>query len=314
MIDFIAKHFVPVATDINKSMRRKDADGDFMRTIAEQGHYAGRTKPTPTRQGLYVAMPDGQLLASINSSRANDVLGMMRDALIKLKLTTSSKVPRSFAPDPNFETPFPPGGMILRVTCRDLPRSDDPAFETWLHNFDYVWLTAEEVQSLGPPQGDRTQPGEVFDIPDRVLMRIVRYHLIDHVRGETPGWPPETVKLVKAVAKVTKRSGDTVEIVLAGRVSCLRPPDGAVNEYSGQVNDSPQGIELALSGRLTWDLKSKTFIRFDCVAYGDRWGASTYNMRHHDRARNPIGFTLHQLPVLPENLIQPKFLSPGYFQ
>ena len=35
--------------------------------IAEQGHFAGRVKPTPTRQGIYATAPSGRLSASVKS-------------------------------------------------------------------------------------------------------------------------------------------------------------------------------------------------------------------------------------------------------
>lgn len=287
-----------------------------MRTIAEQGHYAGRTKPTATRQGLYVALPDGRLLASINSTRPKDVLAMMKDAVAKFDTGDQSgfgKPEGSKNGDRNFDIPFPEGGMILRVTCRDLPRAGDPSFRTSMHNFDYAWLTAGEVKSFAPPGGDQSKPGDAYQIPKQVISRILRNHLIDHVKGEAPGWPPKSVEFAAAGATVVGRQGDQLKIELSGRVKCIRQPDGAVNEYSGLVNDSQQGIDLKLSGRLVWDQRSKKFTRFECVAYGDRWGTSRYNMRHHDRDKNPIGFTLRKLPVTQENMIEPKFLPYGYF-
>ena len=72
-----------MATNINHSQHRKDIEGKYFRKIAEQGHYAGRTQPTSTRQGLYVATVDGHLLASVNSTDAGEVLGMMKRAVAK---------------------------------------------------------------------------------------------------------------------------------------------------------------------------------------------------------------------------------------
>lgn len=298
-------------------MHREDAEGDFMRKIAEQGHYAGRTKPTSTRQGLYVAMPDGQLLASVNSTRAVQVLGMMRKAIAKYKFSFNEKIDEvdlQLNPDRNFNIPFPEGGMILRVTCRDLPRKHDPDFDTWLHNFDYAWLTATEVQSLLPPNRQSSQSGKVYEIPSKTIVRFARNHLIDHVKGEAPGWNSGSVKQAVAAARVTSQTDQEIEIELKGRVKCVQTPDGRINEYSGQINNTEQGVDLKLMGWLTWNISDKTFTKFNCVAYGNRWGTSTYNMRHQDREKNPIGFAIERLPAQPENLIEPKFLPYHYFR
>lgn len=318
VIDFIREHFIPVTTDINKTIYRRDAVGDFFRKIAEQGHYAGKTKPTTTRQGLYVSTADGQLLASVNSTRAGQVLKMMKRALAeynKIKDNAQPKVDDSFEVDKKFSVTFPKGGAILRVTCRDLPRASDPDHETWRHNFDNLWLTADEVKSFSPQNQEGVfENGQEYEIPSKIIARIAKYHLIDHVKGEAPGWYPESVKLANANAKVVDVYKDKVLIELAGRVKCVQAPSKEVNAFSGEVVDSESGVDLRLSGRMVWDLKKSTFTRFDWVAYGDRWGTATYNFRHQDMEKNPIGFTLNLLPTTLENMAQPKYILYDYYR
>ena len=83
VIDILTNQFIPVADNCSYTQRQKDAKGEFFRLIAEQGHYAGRTKPTATRQGLYTATSDGELLASINTTNVERVLEMIGSALSK---------------------------------------------------------------------------------------------------------------------------------------------------------------------------------------------------------------------------------------
>jgi hypothetical protein len=73
--------FVPVALDCSVLQSQQDAEGDFFRLVAEQGHYGGRVVPTSTRQGQYACTADGMLLASINTRDAANMLAMMRSAL-----------------------------------------------------------------------------------------------------------------------------------------------------------------------------------------------------------------------------------------
>jgi len=317
VIDFIRNNFVPVTTDINHSMFRKDESGDFFREIAEQGHYAGRTKPTGTRQGLYVALADGQLLASNNSKDPSEVLKMMRRGLAKqrrLNLTPSTKIKDQFQADPNYTTAFPDDGVILRVTSRDLPRESNSIYKTWRHNFDSVWLTADEMKSFAPPESGSPQVGQTYEIPSSVVARIAKYHLIDNVKGEVSHWEYDEVKIADARAKVTSVADGKVHIVLQGKVKCVQAPTGEVNPFNGQVMDSESGVELRLAGRMRWSSADAAIDKFYLIAYGDRWGASVYNFRHKDRQRNPIGFAFKLLPTVTENMIAPKALHRGYFE
>ena len=60
---------------------QQDAKGEFFRLVAEQGHYAGRTFPTNTRQGYYTFTADGRLLTALNSRDPRAIEGMLRKAL-----------------------------------------------------------------------------------------------------------------------------------------------------------------------------------------------------------------------------------------
>ena len=53
VISLATCEFVPVAENCSYLQRQEDAKGEFFRLIAEQGHYAGRTQPSATRQGIY---------------------------------------------------------------------------------------------------------------------------------------------------------------------------------------------------------------------------------------------------------------------
>ena len=160
------------------TQRQDDAKGKFFRRVAEQGHYAGRTKPTATRQGLYACTVDGDLLASVNTTNADRLLVMLEEALTAWDARESAEVaaPDAYTGDPRYERSFPAGGLILRETMRDLPRADDPDASTWQHNFDYMWLTADDAGGLIPR--DATVGAE-YDAPAGVVTRLARFHLVD---------------------------------------------------------------------------------------------------------------------------------------
>jgi hypothetical protein len=326
VIDFIAEHFVPVTTDINLSQHRKDADGKYFRKIAEQGHYAGRTKPTATRQGLYVATTDGHLLASVNSARADDVMKMMKQGVAKWQqrqalgmVGSKKKVPKKTWVDKNYSVPFPQGGMILREVCRDLPRPKDPSFDNWRHNFDNVWLTGEEVAQFKPVSADgKGRPklaskGQKYEIDQAVISRLAQFHFVDQVKGEASSWDESDIKQASLNAEVIEVADDSIKIKLSGRAKCVKPPTGNRNPYSGSRIDKERGVDLKVTGYLVYDSEKDDFNSFELVAHGARWGGATYNFRKRDMGPEPIGFAFRLLEKKPENMTQPKFLLWGYF-
>ena len=64
----LAAKFIPAADEVGRLQSGKDAECQLFRKIAEQGHYAGRTRPSRTRQGTYATTADGTFLASWNKN------------------------------------------------------------------------------------------------------------------------------------------------------------------------------------------------------------------------------------------------------
>ena len=315
-----------MATNINHSQHRKDIEGKYFRKIAEQGHYAGRTQPTSTRQGLYVATVDGHLLASVNSTDASEVLNMMKRGVAKAQQRRAlgmggpqKKIPKKTRLDKNYSVPFPKDGLILGEVCRDLPRSKDRSFKNWRHNFDNVWLTSEEVAEFKPVSSDgRGRPktaseGQKYKIDEAVIRRLAQFHFVDQVKGEASSWDESDIKHASLNAEVVEVADDNVKIKLRGRVKCIKPPTGNRNPYSGTRIEKDRGVDLRVRGYLVYNSEKDEFAAFDLVAYGPRWGTATYNFRQNDMGPAPIGFAFRLLETKPENMTQPKFLLWGYF-
>ena len=99
VIRLAAEAFVPVAENCSPLQRQDDAKGRFFRQVAEQGHYAGRTVPSATRQGQYAFTADGRLLASINTRDAAPLRAMLTRALDRWHaLAAPAAAPASDAP------------------------------------------------------------------------------------------------------------------------------------------------------------------------------------------------------------------------
>src|SRR5712691_1389326 len=113
-MDLATRHFIPVAENCSYLQRQRDAKGEFFRLVAEQGHYAGRTQPSATRQGIYACTAEGRLLASINTRPAEPMRGMLREALERWREETSGDERRepliSYEPDPRTPHGYPEEG------------------------------------------------------------------------------------------------------------------------------------------------------------------------------------------------------------
>lgn len=299
-------------------MHQQDKEGEFFRKIAEQGHYAGRTKPTPTRQGLYLASSDGKLWASVNSTDARDVRKMIRKGLarwgapinqsnLKYEPVDSNK---TVEPHSEIHIPFPEGGLSLIETMRDLPRVNFPGHQTNRHNFDHAWLTAEEVDGFIPPKNEK---GESFEINEAIVRRLAQFHFVDQVNGESDPWRPEDIESASLNGTVTEVDGAEITIELAGQVRCVQTPTGEKNPFNGKVINQERGVDLKIRGWLIYDTSSKSFQRFDLLGAGNRWGSALYSFRFRDLDPEPVGFFLELSPSKGVAKIRPKFLTWEYF-
>lgn len=291
--------FVPVALDCSVLQSQQDAEGDFFRLVAEQGHYGGRVVPTSTRQGQYACTADGMLLASINTRDAANMLAMMRSALDRWPSRAGRRgddggdgpgaVPERRGP--------PEGGLVLRVFTRDLPRAPaagrdaapggaaGPDWRSRAVNHDHLWFTADEAALLVP---DPALPGAARGAADGLARRVARFHMIDIVRGETPMWRPAEVGRAELRSTVEAVGAEGVRLRLDGSFRCAAQGTWAVRPFGPRLEGLSRGFEARLLGRATWDPAARRFTAFEAVAAGVRWGGSEHNLRWDDLEPAPM--------------------------
>jgi len=299
---------VPVAVNINHLSRQRDAEGQFFRHIAEQGHYAGRTKPTPTRQGLYISGIDGNLIDSLNSTEVDTVQQLIKRGIARWNQKTPNALPfrNSNLPDKKYTVAFPKGGMILRETMRDLPEATTPKARHVRHNFDHVWLTADQKKSFMPSE---MKLGHTWTIPDSITKKLAAFHLLDQVKGESWPFDPKHVKEATLTAKVTTVGGNKAKIQLMGRVKNVKPPTGERNPFNGRTVDREIVIDVVVRGWIIYDHSKQDFQLFKLLAAGYRSGSDVYNFRWQELDRSAIGFAFEMVEDIPSNRTRPKFAN-----
>jgi len=267
---------IPAADEVNVMLHQRGPEqAALWKKIGTQGHY-GRPG-----QGIYVATPNGKLLASTNQRDAKVAAETLRKGIAMWDSMKREDRLLTGKPSPEPEgltRLYPKGGLVLQAFYRDLPRKDGDVkgFFAGMWNQDFVWFTREEARSLVP---ESKTPGASKAVPEKLARRLARYHLVDHVRGGTRPFSDGAVKRVEIAVKMVKVEGDTMRLKIEGTSSA--------EEKGGKT---VCGFEGRLLGHAAWDLKKEMFTSFDLLATGNRWGDNTLdNDRRDDMGTNPMG-------------------------
>lgn len=178
IVSLLRSEFVPVAIDQAYQRRQDDAEGEFYRKIANQGP---RPADGNTTQGHYVAEADGAFRGYLNDRDPERLLRLMRETLALPRPEGAAPVDPGRS-DPRYAPAPPEGGFVARVHSLVLggyEETDDPRRRMFQEAMgrDNLWVRADERAAL--------LRGE---LPDSLLERIARFHLVDNTRGEPPMW------------------------------------------------------------------------------------------------------------------------------
>lgn len=328
VIRLASQRFVPLAENCSPLQTQQDAKGEFFRLVAEQGHYAGRTVPSATRQGQYAFTANGKLLSSTNTRDADKMLGMMIQALDRWQEPSHSRVVGSsaqglqpagalpaYTPDPRYASRYPADGLVLRVTTRDLPREARRRPVDWRGNavnFDYAWFTKDEARSLLPEEPE-IHLGARRDVPVALVRRLARFHLLDSALGETPTWREDEVRAAQLTTEVVGMDASCVHLRLQGAVLNMATGTWAVRPFQEKFPNLTRGYHCRLVGELTYDRSREAFTRFDLLAAGDRWGGSEHNCRWDDLDPAPLGIAFELAGAAPGDRTPPHANVWDYF-
>jgi hypothetical protein len=312
-VQALAEKFLPVADEVGRLQRVKDPDGLYFQVMAEHGHYAGRTTPSDTRQGIYAFAPSGKFLASINTRSAEAVAGMLRKALkawdalpaaertaseSQLGAETAGKVKR-------LERWYPKDGLVLRAAARDLPRERpqsrraDWRADAW--NLDFAWFRKDEARSFVP----EPTVGATAEVPTELASRFLRCHLIDNVRGQTESFPPKALERGALRTRVTAVEGEVVILRIEGEARLERQGSWPIQGFSKPQPDQRLGFEGRLLGTARWDRSRERFVQFELLAVGIRWGGTQFNGRGDDMGTAPIGYHFALAGDSPQERVAP---------
>jgi len=307
------KSFVASADEVNRLQSGKDPECVLAQKVFEQGHYAGRTRPTNTRQGIYATAPNGVMLASINANEPKAVAAMLQRALDKWN--SLSETERMQAGDPGADTAkinrpekrYPADGLVLRVFSRDLPREKQPGdWRARAWNQDYAWFQRDEARSLLP---SKLEKGERQEAPAALIRRLARLNFVDNVRGQTTSYSDSDIETATLESEVLSVTDSIATVRLRGATHAEREGVWAIEGFKDMKAPAKHrlGMDLKLFGTAEFDTAKGHFVSFELLALGTRFGATQYNGRHDDVEPAPIGFSLSLAGNTPAEHVAPAF-------
>lgn len=237
---------MPFAGDTHVLQNPKNVARDWFMAIATA--HSERVRNGQTAQGFWVIGSDGTFYGYNNNRNLQRVNQMLDQARARFRenppkdqAPTAEELAAPAAPRP------PAGASIVRVHARIRPIPDGCADSNRRVSRDHLWIGVDEVATLRKGQ-----------VPDTLLGRIARFHLVDNIRGEPDMWNVGEVRRLE-VSKVTVE-GDTIRF------------EGLFALGSA---DGKRGYEGRLEVEARTD-DTNRIVRFRGFASGQAWGAGTW--------------------------------------
>jgi hypothetical protein len=251
----------------------------------------------------------GKLLSYKNAQDAKVMTEAVKQGLAKWNSLPQAetkpgavKVPDLKKPDPRYTRTLPKGGLILKCYTRILDRDGKHFLKRGSCKFaggdraarDHVWLTEPQWQGMVPT---KPKKGDRGSIPDGVIEKLVRYHLVDNTRGEPPAWQKAEIRKSSLIYEVLEVTPKTVHFRLKGQALLASDKNPAM---------AKRGFDAQMVGDLVYDKGRKAITRFDLIAFGDHWGSTAYTGGARP-GRQPLGVSFELADGRkPQDLVPPQ--------
>lgn len=306
------KDCIPVASDDWYNRRKRDAEGEFFRSVSNQGPRKNKGVGGSTRQGMYIFTASGKLLGYRNNWDPNNMRLEIQRALKKFAaLPAKDRTPGAIkVPDLNasdfdkgYYRPVPTNGLVVRVHSRLIER-DGKAFKTCselpsgilglMTARDHLWIQEKELKALLP---GNPKAGQIIEMPTKIAERINRFHLVDNTRGEPPFWSRKEVHSTSMKLTIRNVTQTKISMKLDGRSLMANDAD---------ISKASRGFDVAFEGTVAIDRKTDRITQFDILALGEHWGGGQYTSIPRP-GRSPIGLVFELVePKTPKDTVPPQ--------
>ena len=278
LITRLASEVIPATANTQElQWRRSPAQAFFLALVART------TSETLTRQmassqdpqGMYILGPDGTPYGFTNDHEPEDILGFVDRGLRGYRAHPPGPVTISDAEVAAPWTVAPPrDGAVVRVYTRIRPLPK----KVWGLNRgvgrDYLWLYPEDIADLIAASGgaEKVDPGTPVELPRALVGRLVRFHMVDDVRGTPDMWRASEVRRLAFAGQVIRQEGPVRTLAWHGDFLMRGRRRSAVGERA----IVEQGHAGRLEGEIDLDVVARRVLRFRAFSEGQAWGEGTY--------------------------------------
>lgn len=258
-IERLKQEFIPYAGNCaDLQWRRTPAARWFM---GMAGQVNPRVQSGETTQGFYIAGADGTAYGFSNRRSLDRIHALMdhgRDAFYRQerKKTTFS--------EEELKSPFtrmaPSGTSIVRVftRIRPVPITAHPINKSV--GRDHLWILQDEVKEI---IRSASRVGQDVPMPNQLSSRMVRFHLIDNVRGEPDMWTKDQVVQSDFTVKLLQRSGEVYRYSFQGKFEQKRA-------------DGLRWQKGTIRGEFEISTLKNQIMKFRAYSEGEAFGRSKY--------------------------------------
>ena len=277
--------------------------------MANKGHYQ---KEGGSRQGIYICSPSGELLSSINSLNPDDVLFVIQQGLDKWNhnmISNHSINPtNTITPSHRWEDSYPENGLVLtgyKIDLKSDPPSNDNRGDRW--NMDHVWFNKAEMKEWIT---NELIEGSINKVPTVISERLIRFHLVDNVRGQTLPFAPDEIKMNQIMTEVILKNKSSIELEISGESFSVAKGEWLLGENDWTPTHLlDHSIRTKLLGKVTYNFQTETVTEFELVAIGERSGKTQNNGRMYGSDSNHIGFYYKMAHENASGKIAPPFID-----
>jgi hypothetical protein len=251
--------FIPFAGNTHELQNGRNLHRDwFMKAAATTNP---RILNNVTAQGFYVMGADGSTYGFNNNRSIERVLGFLekgRNAFLaapKAAVSVSDEELRA-----RFSRTADPSVSIMRVYTRIKPLPEGCAESNASVGRDHFWIYPEDVQAI---LAATEKKGERASMPQALVTRLARYHLVDNIRGEPDFWRAEEVRKTDLRVWFVRSSASIRTVAFAG-------------DFSLATSSGARGLEGKLEGEIELDASTSRVARMRVYGASQAWGAGTY--------------------------------------
>lgn len=213
-----------------------------------------RVRKGSTAQGFYVVGADGSFYG-YNNNRSVVRVNAFMDAGLELFRSRPPKkveVTPQELDAPSYVTP-PSGTSVLRIFGRIRPLPSEASDRNRAVGRDHIWVLASELKKLE----EKLDP----ELPRSFVLRLVRFHMVDNVRGEPHMWAPHELSRVEFSSEWIDRSKRRLRFYGAFAMSTKSGDHGMEGVMEGEFAYGPD----------TWRIE-----RFRAYATATAWGSGQW--------------------------------------